>query len=144
GGTNLRMGYDRRWGCGVQQPVGKTKRLDGEYVANKGTHIQGNDAFNMPDPGAGSVQARRPFPRFASFGYISSNTSSSYHALQAKFERRISAGLWFLGSYTFSKSLWNVQTPSIGGRWAFETGPSEYHVPHTFSLAYGYELPIGK
>jgi hypothetical protein len=117
--------------------------FDIEYVGNKGTHIQSNNAFNIPEPGAGGVQGRRPFPRFTGFGYIATDTSSSYHALQAKFERRMSAGLWFLGSYTFSKSLWNVQTPSIGGRYAFETGPSEYHVPHTLSLAYGYELPIG-
>jgi hypothetical protein len=142
--TNLRMGYDQHWNIGVQQQVGKSMVLDLEYVGNKGSHIQGNDAFNIPEPGAGSVQARRPFPRFASFGYISSDTSSSYHALQAKFERRVSAGLWLLTSYTFSKSLWNVQTPAVGGRYAFETGPSEYHVPHTFSLAYGYELPFGK
>src|SRR3954447_5378975 len=142
--THMRMGYDQHWNLGVQQQVARNMVFDIEYVGNKGAHIQGNDAFNVPEPGAGSVQARRPFPRFASFGYISSDTSSSYHALQAKFERRISAGLWFLGSYTFSKSLWNVQTPAIGGRWGFETGPSEYHVPHTFSWAYGYELPVGK
>ena len=30
--------------------------------------------------------ARRPFPRFASFGYISADVSTTYHALQAKFE----------------------------------------------------------
>jgi len=141
--TNLRMGYDQHWNFGIQQQIGKSSVIDLEYVGNKGTHIQGNDTFNIPDPGAGSVQARRPFPRFASFGYISSDISSSYHALQAKFERRLSKGLWFLTSYTFSKSLWNTQTPTAGGRFAFETGPSEYHIPHTFSLAYGYELPFG-
>jgi hypothetical protein len=141
--TNLRMGYDQHWNFGLQQQIGKSSVIDLEYVGNKGTHIQGNDTFNIPDPGAGSVQARRPFPRFASFGYISSDISSSYHALQAKFERRLSQGLWFLTSYTFSKSLWNTQTSTAGGRFAFETGPSEYHIPHTFSLAYGYELPFG-
>jgi len=138
------MGYDQHWSFGVQQQFAKSMMLDLEYVGNKGTHIQSNNTFNTPEPGPGSVQARRPFPRFSGFGYIASDTSSSYHALQAKFERRLSAGLWFLTSYTFSKSLWNVQTPAVGGRFAFETGPSEYHVPHTFTTAYGYELPFGK
>jgi hypothetical protein len=142
--TNLRMGYDQHWSFGVQQQVSKTMVVDLEYVGNKGSHIAGNDTFNTPEPGPGSVQTRRPYPRFAAFGYISSDTSSSYHAVQAKFERRLSGGLWFLSSYTFAKSLWNVQTAAVGGRWGFETGPSEYHVPHTFSLAYGYELPFGK
>lgn len=142
--TKLQMGYDQHWNFGVQQQIAKSMMFDIEYVGNKGTHIQGNNAFNIPDPGPGGIQARRPFPRYSGFGYISSDTSSSYHALQVKFERRMSAGLWFLGSYTFAKSLWNLQTPAVGGRYAFETGPSEYHVPHTFSVAYGYELPIGK
>ncbi len=142
--TRLRMGYDQHWNFGVQQQVAKNTVVDVEYVGNKGTHIQGNDAFNIPSPGPGGVQARRPFPRFASFGYISTDVSTTYHALQAKFERRLSAGLWLLTSYTFSKSLWTTQTAAAGGRYAFERGPSEYHVPHTFSFSFGYELPFGK
>jgi len=32
----------------------------------------------------------------------------------------------------------------VGGMYAWEKGPSEYHVPHSFSFSYGYELPFGK
>ncbi|MBI3208846.1 MAG: TonB-dependent receptor [Candidatus Solibacter usitatus] len=142
--TRMRMGYDQHWNVGVQQQVAKNMVLDVEYVANKGSRIQGNNAFNIPDPGPGGVQARRPFPRFAGFGYIAADVSTTYHALQAKFERRLSAGLWFLTSYTFAKSLWKTQTTVAGGRFAFEKGPSEYHVPHTFALSFGYELPFAK
>src|SRR5207245_356051 len=118
--------------------------LDLEYVGNKGSRIQGNDAFNIPEPGSGGVQARRPYPRFASFGYISADVSTTYHALQAKFEKRLSGGFWFLTSYTWSKSLWTANTAAAGGRYAFEKGPSEYHVPHSFSQSFGYELPFGR
>ena len=142
--THLRMGNDQHWNIGIQQQIAKTMVFDVEYVGNKGSHIAGNDAFNIPEPGAGGVQARRPFPRFASFGYISSDISTTYHAMQVKFEKRLSAGLWFLSSYTFSKSLWVQNTPNAGGRYAFEKGPSEYQVPHTFSNSFGYELPFGK
>jgi TonB-dependent receptor-like protein len=142
--TRMQMGYDQHWNFGVQQQVAKNMVLDVEYVGNKGTHIQGNNAFNIPEPGQGGVQARRPFPRFAGFGYISADVSTTYHALQAKFERRLSAGLWLLTAYTFSKSLWRSQTSAAGGRYAFERGPSEFHVPHTFSFSFGYELPFGR
>jgi hypothetical protein len=64
--------------------------------------------------------------------------------MQLKLEKRLSAGLWMLGSYTFSKSLWVTNTPAIGGMFAFEKGPSEYQVPHSFSFSFGYELPFGK
>ena len=142
--TNLNMGYDQHWNFGFQQQLANQLVADVEYVGNKGTHIQGNDAFNIPDPGPGAVQARRPYPRFGGFGYISSDVSSTYHALQAKLEKRLSAGLWFLASYTFSKSLWTANTPAAGGRFRFERGPSEFQVPHSFSFSYGYELPFGR
>lgn len=142
--TDLKMGYDQHWNFGVQRQVARDLVADVEYVGNKGTHIQGNNAFNIPSPGPGSVQARRPYPMFGGFSYISSDVSTTYHALQAKLEKRLSAGLWFLGSYTFSKSLWRANTAAAGGRDRFERGPSEFHVPHSFSFSYGYELPIGR
>lgn len=142
--TRLSMGNDQHWNFGVQQQFAKNYLLDLGYVGNKGTHIAGNDGFNIPEPGPGGVQARRPYPRFSGFGYISSDVSSTYHALQAKVEKRLSSGLWFLVSYTFSKSLWRAQTSAVGGKWAFERGPSEFQVPHTVSTSFGYELPFGK
>ena len=142
--TNMRMGYDQHWNFGIQQQLAKTVVADVEYVGNKGSHIQGSDAFNIPAPGPGGVQARRQFPRFTGFSYISSDISSTYHALQLKLEKRLSAGLWMLGSYTYSKSLWTTNTPAAGGMFAFERGPSEYQVPHSFSFSFGYELPFGK
>ena len=142
--THMRMGYDQHWNFGIQQQVGRNIVAEIEYVGNKGSHIQGNDAFNVPAPAAGGVQARRQFPRFGSFAYISSDVSTTYHALQAKFEKRLSAGLWLLTSYTFAKSLWVTNTPAVGGMYAFERGPSEYQVPHTFSFSFGYELPFGR
>ena len=142
--THMRMGYDQHWNFGIQQQLSKTMVADIEYVGNKGSNIQGNNGFNIPAPGAGGVQARRQFPRFGAFSYISSDISSTYHAMQVKMERRLSGGLWLLGSYTFSKSLWNTNTPAVGGMFAFEKGPSEYQVPHSFSFSFGYELPFGK
>ena len=37
-----------------------------------------------------------------------------------------------------------TNTPAAGGRYRFEKGPSEYHVPHSFSHSFGYALPFGK
>jgi hypothetical protein len=64
--------------------------------------------------------------------------------LQAKLEKRLSAGLWFLASYTYSKALWTSNTAAAGGRYRFERGPAEFHVPHTMAFSYGYELPFGR
>ena len=142
--TRLRVGNDQHWNFGVQQQFARTIVADIEYVGNKGSNIQGRNAFNIPDAGPGGVQARRPFPRYSGFSYISSDVSTTYHALQAKLEKRLSAGLWFLTSYTYAKSLWAEQTSSSGGRFAFDRFPSEFHVPHTFAGSFGYELPFGR
>ena len=141
--THMKMGNDQHWNFGVQQQLKKNMVFDLEYVGNKGTHLAGTDAFNVPEPGPGSVQARRPYPRFANFNYFANDISSTYHALQGKFEKRMSGGLWLLTSYTFSKSLWSISTPAAGGRYRFEKGPSEFQVPHSFTFSYGYELPFG-
>jgi hypothetical protein len=142
--VDLKMGYDQHWNFGVERQLTKNSALDIEYVANKGSNLAGRNAFNIPDAGPGGIQARRPFPRFSGFSYISSDDSSTYHALQLKFEKRLSAGFWLLTSYTYSKSLWTANTPAVGGRYAYERGPSYFHVPHSFSLSYGYEFPFGR
>ena len=142
--TRMRMGNDQHWNFGIQQQIAKTMMFDVEYVGNKGSNIQGNNPFNIPEPGPGGLQARRPYPRFSGFGYISADVTTTYHALQAKFEKRLSGGLWFLTSYTFAKSLWTTNTPAAGGRYRFERAPSEYQVPHSFTHSFGYELPFGK
>ena len=142
--THMKMGQDQHWNFGIQKQVSRMMLLDLEYVGNKGTHLAGTDAFNIPEPGAGAIQARRPYPRFANFSYFANDISSTYHALQGKFEKRLSGGVWFLTSYTFSKSLWSLSTPSAGGRYRFEKGPSEFHVPHSFAGSFGYELPFGR
>ena len=41
--------------------------------------------------------------------------NSTYHALQSKLERRVGKGLSILGAYTWSKSLSNADTSSVGG-----------------------------
>lgn len=142
--TRLQMGNDQHWNFGVQRQIGKQMMFDIEYVGNKGSNIQSNNPYNIPEPGAGGIQARRPYPRYGGFGYIASDTSTTYHALQMKFEKRLSHGLWFLSAYTFAKSLWTVNTASAGGKYRFERGPSEYQVPHTLSNSFGYQLPFGR
>jgi len=48
--------------------------------------------------------------------------SSTYHSLQTKPEKRYSAGLTFLVSYTWSKNLTNSETDALGGSGFFATG----------------------
>jgi hypothetical protein len=140
----MKMGYDQHWSFGVQQQVAKSFLVDLAYVGNRGVHLNAREDFNVPEAGPGAVQSRRPYPRFSGFAYISSSASSSYHAVQGKLEKRLSGGIWFLNSYTISKSLWRQQTSTAGGRYAFENGSADFHVPHSLSNSFGYKLPFGR
>ena len=67
----MRMGYDQHWNFGIQQQVAKNMVADVEYVGNKGSHIQGNDAFNIPDARARERAGAASVPALRRFGYIS-------------------------------------------------------------------------
>ena len=105
-------------------------------------------------------QLLRPFPQY---GNITTNCclenlgQSTYHALEAKVERRFRNGLNLLAAYTFSKTLtdadssfstltgfnsnvFGAQNPyNLKG----EKALSYQDVPHTFVLSYLYEIPVG-
>src|SRR5206468_910179 len=138
------MGNDQRWNVGIQQELFNRTALELNYVGTKGSHQQQTEPINIPPAGPGSVQARRPYPRFGNINIHSQALSSDYHALQAKFQRRASDGLWYLVSYTFSRSITTAPAPEIGGNFTYDRGPAAFDVPHLFSLGLGYELPFGK
>ena len=104
------------------------------------------------------AQALLPYPQFCgNLTALNENAGySSYHSFQAKAEKRISHGVWFLASYTWSKFI------SSGIDQQFGSGSDQYSglfspyqrsrnksldaqdVPHSFSLTSLYELPIGR
>ena len=109
--------------------------------------------ITAPYPGfTGSVaQALRPYPQFLNItDQADPNGDSTYNALQVKLIKRLSNGLTFLGSYTWSKSLTDGNVAAGGGpsgedfyNRRLEKALSTYDVPQNVSLAYTYELPFG-
>ncbi|MCX6611979.1 MAG: carboxypeptidase regulatory-like domain-containing protein, partial [Acidobacteria bacterium] len=102
----------------------------------------------------------RPMPQFAGTGVGTAEPArgdSSYHALQVKWEKRYSAGLTFLGHYTWSKMIDNVSHTSgnvswLGGStniqniWDLrgERALSAHDIAHRVVMTGAYELPFGK
>ena len=103
--TELKMGRNHHFNLGVQQQVSPSTVLEVNYVGNIGQYLNGTTNLNIPEPGAGGVQARRPYPQFGNIFYFDTNMSNTYHSLQATLVRRASKGLWYMASYTFSKSI---------------------------------------
>jgi hypothetical protein len=101
------------------------------------------------------AQALRPFPQFPNMfpGGRNSDTrgTSTYDALQAKFDKRYSNGLYATVAYTWSDTLTNAPNNFVNNapmhRNAYDlemsqARPSTYR-PHIGAIGFLYELPVG-
>lgn len=139
--------YIQEWNFTLQKVVGKVLSLQAAYVGSKGTHLNYALPINIPQPGAGTIQARR-FNTFWGAGDVYENTSySNYNALQVSAETRSWHGLYLLGGYTWSKSL-DIGSTDVGDSpenpydLRNEYGRSDFNVPSRFTLSMTYDLPF--
>jgi Carboxypeptidase regulatory-like domain len=145
--TEQKMGRDHHFSFGVQQEIAPFTVLEVNYVGNIGSHLNAGNSvtnINIPEPAAGGIQARRPYPQFGAITYYNDRMETTYHSLQTSVEQRTHAGLWYLGSYTFSKSLTTQDVPAVGGNRGREKALSPFDTPHNIALSVGYELPFGR
>jgi Carboxypeptidase regulatory-like domain/TonB dependent receptor len=113
------------------------------------------------DAGATVAQSLRPFPQYGNIDNLQQPIgSTSYNGLQTKVQKRFSDGLTMLLSYTFSKTIGDVdsfQGAVAGAQNAQfarsfqqdfydnrgERSVTSSDIPHVLALSYTYELPIG-
>jgi hypothetical protein len=150
-------GYVQSWHFTVQRELAKDLVFDIGYVGNKGTHIMILGDWNQARPNApdenSTLQARRPIPNFTYIEVAMGAGYSSYNALQAKLEKRYSAGLYLLNSFTWSKAIDNasghLETANGDNSRAnirdlrSEKGLSSYDQPFNNTTSIVYELPFG-
>ncbi|MBV8866011.1 MAG: TonB-dependent receptor, partial [Acidobacteriaceae bacterium] len=94
--------------------------------------------------------ARQPFPQYGGgFSFDENVGNSNYNALQVKAQKNFSAGLSFLLSYTWSKSL-DIQSEGQSGSietiydYGRDYGPSDFNRTQLFVFSGVYQLPFGK
>jgi Carboxypeptidase regulatory-like domain/TonB dependent receptor-like, beta-barrel len=101
------------------------------------------------------AQALRPFPQFPNMfpGGRNSDTrgTSTYDALQAKFDKRYSEGLYATVAYTWADHLTNAPNNFVNNapmhRNAYDLSMSQHrpptYRPHVGAVGFLYELPVG-
>jgi hypothetical protein len=180
--------YAQQWNLNIQRTLWANLLLDVAYAGSRGLHLFGNlnpnqlpnDLLSLgdglrelvPNPFIGRIvsgplsgaqvarnQLLRPYPHFnaITLGNISYG-ASTYHSLQAKLERRFSAGFSLLFSYTFSKLLDDVAATTTGfpgeqfagdniQDFNFrrnERSVAAFDAPHFLAINGVWELPFGK
>jgi hypothetical protein len=166
---DLRPQFTKQWNVFVERKLSDAVSAQVGYVGSRSSHMVVPFDYNQPEPGTGDpstwapIAERRPlYPLNPNIGTTSGTNSigiGAYDGLQASVRQRAKAGLEFLASYTWSKSLsdnvgyygtgWG-QTGAQGYYYLDSTDPrrdygrSTYDARHNFTLAGTYELPFGK
>jgi hypothetical protein len=117
--------------------------MDVGYVGNIGRDLNNTLSYNIPAPGPGAVQARRPNPNYAGITLLCPCTASEYNGFEARVEKHLAKGLQFTVSYTYSRSYDNTGTAQNPNNIAAEWGPTAYDTPNHLAFSYIYHLPFG-
>ena len=141
--SDMKNPYEQNWNVTIQHLIKPLDlSLEIAYLGKQANHVIDGFSWNVPPPGPGPVQARRPFPQFG-FGIgMRQSAQRSYHAFQTRFGRRLSNGLQFDGNYVFAKSL--DDTAQFQDGVTRFRGRSGLDFRHGFVLSFVYELPFAK
>jgi hypothetical protein len=101
----FRSPYMDQWNAGIQRELPGNAVLDANYVGSVGRHLDWGPEENLPSPGPGTVQTRRPYPYMLQQWFDQSVGNSRYNALQVTVNKRASHGVTYLVAYTLSKSM---------------------------------------
>ena len=159
--TNVQNAYSEQYNFSVQQSLPKKTTVTFAYVGSVTRHLQLDPQPNQINhliPNGASTQAASPFPLFGSNGRAALLAGiANYNGLQITAEHRLSNGLYFLGTYTWSHAL-DDAPPPLGGsgdtgnfirNWrqlgfGYDYGSSNQDVRQRVTADIQYELPFGQ
>ena len=132
---NLPRTYE--WNATLEQEIGRNQLVSLTYVGSAGRDLL--RTYNLLNPN----------PNFGFVTVTDNSATSDYHALQAKFERRLAQGFQILASYTWSHSIDIASTDTFNylGAPGFITNPnndrgnSDFDIRHSFTAGLTYNLP---
>ena len=133
---NLKLPRTYQWNAAFEQSLGKSQSLSLTYVGALGRDLlRITNLFNVN-------------PSFLVVQLTTNSATSDYHALQAKFERRLRRGLQALASYTWSHSIdigstdaaITLNTPASVASPNVDRGNSDFDIRHSFTAGVTYDL----
>jgi hypothetical protein len=149
---NYRSEFADSWSLNLQRLIGTDWVVQASYF---GSHVSGadNSTFqNVPLPGPGPIDARRPNPLLSAFKMIRWDGYSIYHSGTFKIEKHLSRGLTFDTSYTWSKSIDDASDagttfsesniPQDVRNVRAERALSSFDHRHRLVFSYSYKLPF--
>ena len=98
---NFAIEYNEVWNLALQHQFGSNTAVEAEYIGSRTVHADSSTAVNVP----ASFGGARPYPQLNAFTTIRWDGWATFNGLTLKATRRLSKGLSFDSSYTWSKSM---------------------------------------
>jgi hypothetical protein len=133
---HLNLPYALEWNVALEQSLGKTQTVSLSYIGASDKRLLETESITNPNP------------NYAGAYLVAGTGNSSYAALQAAFQRRLSNGLQALISYSWSHSIDNGSYGAYAnGGFAnvnANRGDSDYDLRNVFTAAVTYQPPVLK
>ncbi len=130
---NLKLPYTVQWSGAVEQMLGSKQSFSISYIGASGRRLLIDRSY-LPRS-AGNLN----FGTAAALLLTTNAGESSYHALQAQFQRRLARGFQANASYTWAHSIDNA-TSNFTVR-QLTRGNSDFDIRHNFQAAFSYNIP---
>ena len=130
----------------IQREIPGSILAEVAYVGKTGVNQERIRNINQMRPGTLQANpginaaALRPYLGLGQVDSTSRDGRTNYNSLQVSLDRRFTSGLGFGMSYTYSKSIANINLPYDG--FAFVRSRDDQDRPHLLNLNYIYELPM--
>jgi hypothetical protein len=151
---NLRSPYTERWSFGFERQLPQSMLLDLSYVGSESHRL-----FTPDDLNPRLLTNVRLYPNYGQVAVIDNEGNSSYHAFQARLERRFRRRFQLSASYTWSKDIDSISdvvgglaqspkssvaltsVPISQGGLKLDRGLSDYDRTHRLTIAYLWTIP---
>ena len=147
--------YSQTWSGGLQYELFPATMLEVSYMGTWTRAADNATVRNVPEPGPGSIQDRRPIRALSRINAIRFDGKSIYHGVTLKAERRLRNNYSYNVSYTLATSKDDASSPGpteseanvpqdvrnifdTSGEWA----ASSFDHRHQFLASGAYQLPF--
>jgi hypothetical protein len=126
--THLQLPYSWQWDIAVEKALGRSQTLTASYVGASGQRLLEEQRRNVS-------QAN---PNFGDITFYPAGLTSSYQAMQLKFQRSLVQGVQTLVSYTWAHAL---DYGSTDPAFPLIHGNSDLDVRHNLETAISWDFP---
>jgi hypothetical protein len=144
---NMRSSYIQDWQLSIQNEFIQNWNIELRYSGTRALRVGVAAPGNVPLPGEGLIQKRRPNPNIGQFSFGDSSASTIGHALHAEMQKRLTRGFSIRSNFTWDRTFSNAVpggNPSNPRDMRAERAVSGSIPPKRFTLNYIWDLPIGR